>query len=171
MKGKIISVIGIIYIVLSVFVTKFLLDRNDYNVFETQNSYYYCNSEIKEYGATHLVLFEKMDDYTPIVGKNIYYFDANKELKNGVLASYDKDEKVFTIDDTNHSVENLLGVPKKGYFLLGTIINVLTTKVFYLIFIIVPVAFLLVYEIYLLILYVRNNKNRRDSNEENVNKN
>lgn len=171
MKRKILTVIGIIYIILSVFVTKFLLDRNDYNVFETENTYYYCNSAIKEYGSTHLVEFDKHEDYTSLIGKNVYYFDANKELKNDILEGYNKEENYFTIGDTNHDVDRLLGIPKRSYFLLGSIINLLTTKIFYLIFVIIPVAFLLVYEIYLLVLYVRNSKNRRDNNEKVTNKN
>lgn len=171
MKGKIITIIGVIYVILSVFVTKFLLDRNENNVFETEKAYYYCNSEIKEYGSTHLVKFDKLDDYSSLVGNDVYYFDTNKQLKNGKLESFDKKENVFSINETNHTVDNLLGVPKKGYFLLGSVINVLTTRVFYLIFIIIPIAFLFVYEIYLLSIYVRNSKNRRDNNEKNVSKN
>ena len=161
MKVKIITVVGIIYVLLSIVVTKFLLDRNDYGAFETGSNYYICNKEIKEFGSTNLVQFEKSDDYSSLINNKVYYFDESKNLKNDVLVGYDKEGKVFTIGEEKHNIEQLLGVPKKGYFLLGIIINFLTTKVFYLIFIIVPVAFLFVYEIYLLVDYIRGNKNRK----------
>ena len=167
MKGKVFAIICVIYVILSVFVTKFLLDRNDYGVFETKDNYYVCNSKIEEYSGTALVKFNKLDDYNKISNEKIYYFDE-KELKSGTLTSYDKEEKVFTVDENNYSVENLLGKPSNGYFLIGSLLSFLTTKVFYLIFIIIPVLILLIYEIYLLVKYVRNNKERKGSNNEKI---
>ena len=164
MKGKVLAVIGIVYIILSVFVTKFLLDRNDYGVFETKDNYYICNEAIKEYGSTTLVKFNKNADYTTMINEKVYYFDES-EIKNDTLAAYDKDGKVFTIGDTNHEIDSLLGKPEKGYALVGGLLNFLTTKIFYLIFIIVPVVCLLVYEIYLLVKYIRNGK---DNNNEKI---
>ncbi len=168
MKGKIIAIIGVIYVILSVFVTKFLLDRNDYGAFETNDNYYVCDKVIEEYSKGSLVKFTKMDDYSALVNEKVYYFDEDKTLKSAELVAYDKDEKIFTIGDINHSSDSLLGKPTKGYALVGAIISFLTTKVFYLLFIIIPVVFLLIYEIYLLTIYFRNGKNRKEANNEKM---
>ncbi len=166
MKGKIIAVVGVIYVILSVFVTKFLLDRNDYGVFETNDNYYVSDKTIDEYSNGSLVKFAKMDDYSSLVNEKVYYFNEGKQLKSATLGAYDKDEKVFTIESTNYNVENLLGKPSNGYILIGAILSFLTTKVFYLLFIIIPVVFLLIYEIYLLSIYIRGGKNRKEANDE-----
>ena len=166
MKGKLIVIIGIIYVILSVVVTKFLLDRNDYGAFETSSNYYVYSDKIEEYSNTSLVKFSKENDYTSLINKKVYYYNDDKEIQSDILTDYNKDEKIFTINDTNYNVEKMLGIPSKGYLLLGVIINFLTTKLFYLIFIIIPVTILLIYEIYLLFVYIRNGKSRKSDNNE-----
>ncbi len=168
MKRKVLIVIGIIYVLLTIMVTKFLLDKNKFGVYETKNNYFICSELIKEYPKTSLVRFSKNVDYTSLINDKVYYFDESKELKYDVLKSIEDDGMVFTINETKYNIDNLLGKANASYILLGGLLNFLTTKVFYLVFIIIPMTLLLIYEIYLFVAYIRNGKVGKDSNNAKI---
>ena len=161
MKSKLITVVGLIYVVLAIFVTKFLLDRNDFGVYELGDSYYMYNSSIVEFNKTSLVHFEKKGDYGNLVGEEVYYFNNDKILKKDELLSFSKDDKSFTVQSGEYGLENFLGKPDRGYFLLGSLLGFFTTKAVYLCLIIIPVFILLVYEVYLLFVYIKKDKKRK----------
>lgn len=166
MKKKLLIVLFIIYAVIALFATKTLLDRNEHGVFVTKNNYYVCNEKIKEYDGSSLVHFDKNADYEKMIGEEVYYFNNNNELKYDKLATLDKEKGLFGIGDFNYDIGNLLGKPDKAYQLVGSILNIITSRAFYFIFIIIPILCLFIYEIYLLVNYVSLNKGGKDNDNE-----
>ena len=165
MKRKSFLICGIIYTIIALIITGFLLIRNEYGVFETKNSYFLCDEAITEYRASSLVKFDKKINDEK-VDKEVYYFDENKNIKKDSLESFNQDEKVFTVNNSNYNYDNFLGIPSASFWGIGAIINFFTKKFVYLLFVIIPVTLLLGYEIYLLYLYIKNNKNKRELENE-----
>ena len=170
MKKKLLIVLFVIYAIVALVATKTLLDRNEHGVFVTKNNYYVCNDRIKEYDGSSLVHFDKNADYEKMVGEEVYYFDNNNELQHNKLASFDNEKGLFSVEEDNYDVGNLLGQPDKAYQLVGSILNIITSRAFYFIFIIIPILCLFIYEIYLLVNYVSLNKAGKDNDNENKSK-
>ena len=166
MKKKVFIILFIIYIVIVLIVTKTLLDKNENGVFVTNNYYYVCNENISEYDKSSLVRFNKKVDYEKMINTNVYYFDDNNNLQNGELSQYDKENETFTVNDVSYKNDKLLGKADKGYQFIGTLLNVLTSRVVYLILFIVPILILLVYEIIVFIKYICQDKNTVDKDEK-----
>jgi len=166
-KKKLLIVSLIIYIIIIIIATKALLDRNEYGVFATKNNYYICNEKIKEYDGSSLVNFDRNIDYEKLVNEEVYYFDLNNELQNGKLVMFDKEKEIFTIGELNYEKDKLLGIPNKAYQIVGSILNVVTSRAFYLLFVIVPVVGLFIYEIYLFVKYLSHEKeNVKEENND-----
>ena len=165
MKKKILVIALVIYALLVLVSTKALLDRNDYGVFETKSNNYYVG-EVEGYSSSSLLKFAKNVDYEKLVDKDVYYFERDKIIRNSKLTKYDSETETFTINGDNYKVNNFLGEVDKEYKTLGSILNVITSKGFYFIFIIIPIVVLFMFEIYLLVKYVDYNKNRKDNNNE-----
>ena len=165
MKKKVLVIALIIYALLVLISTKALLDRNEYGVFETKNNYYY-SGEVEGYAKSSLLKFAKNVDYEKLVDKEVFYFDKEKSLKYDKLSNYDSEKENLTINGDNYKKSNFLGVVDHEYKTVGTVLNLLTSKGFYFIFIIIPIVVLFMLEIYLLFKYVDYNKNRKDNNNE-----
>ncbi len=168
MKKKLLIVCFVIYLMVVLVAIKALLDRNELGVFETKNHYYVCNKKIKEYDASSLVHFDKNADYEKLVNEEVYYFDLNDELKIGELESFDKENEVFTIDGVEYEKEDrLLGRPDKAYQIVGSFLNIITSRAFYLIFVIIPIIGLFVYEIHLFKIYLSHEKDSKEEDDDN----
>lgn len=165
MKKKLLVIALIIYALLVLVSTKALLDRNEFGVFETKNNYYY-SGEVENYSKSSLLKFAKNVDLEKLIDKDVFYFDQNKVLQKGKLSAYDKEFDVPNVNGENIQKNNFLGVVDHEYKVLGSIFNVITSKGFYFIFIIIPIVVLFMLEIYLLFKYVDYNKNRKDNNNE-----
>ncbi len=170
MKKKVLIVFFVIYLIVIIFATKALLDRNERGVFETKNNYYICNKIIKEYDSSSLVHFDKSTDYEKLVEEEVYYFDINNELKNGKLESFDKENGTFIVDGDNYEKDRLLGRPDKAYQILGSFLNTITSRAFYLIFVIIPILGLFAYEIHLFMKYLSQEKEKDEDNDKKTKK-
>ena len=170
MKKKLLIVSFVIYLIIVLIATKALLDKNEYGVFETKNNYYVCNKAIKEYDKSSLVHFDRNDDYNKMIDDDVYYFDKNNELQSGKLTLYDKEKNIFSIDDVSYENDKLLGRPDKAYQIVGTILNIITSSAFYLLFVIIPVIVLFIYEIRLFIKYLSHAKEKEDNNDKKTEK-
>lgn len=162
MKKKMYVVAIVFYAIVVLIATKALLDRNEYGVFATKNNYYICNDIIKEYDASSLVRFDRNANYEKLVNEDVYYFDDNDKLQNGKLSSFDKESGVFSILDVSYEKDKLLGRPDKAYQIVGSILNIITSRAFYLIFVIIPFIGLFVYEIYLFVKYLSHGRNGKE---------
>ena len=173
MKKKLLIVTFIIYIIAVLIATKALLDRNEYGVFATKNNYYICNESIKEYDRSSLVRFDRNADYEKLVENDVYYFDMNNVLQSGKLTEYNKENGTFNIDGINYEKDKLLGRADKAYQIVGSVLNIITSRAFYLIFVIIPIIILFIYEIYLFVKYLSHSKNEKgiDNDKKNEKKN
>ena len=165
MKKKILVIVLIIYALLVLISTKALLDRNENGVFETKSNYYY-SGEIANYPKSSLLKFAKNVDCKELVDQDVFYFDNDKTLKVDKLSNYDEEKEELTIAGEKVRKSYFLGVVDKEYKVLGSILNVITSKGFYFVFIIIPIVILFMFEIYLLFKYVDYNKNRKGNNNE-----
>ena len=166
MKKKLLIISFAIYMVIVFIATKTLLDRNEYGVFVTKNGYYICDERIKEYDKSSLVHFDKNADYEKMIDEDIYYFDNDGELKKDKLTLWDKENNLFSINDVSYDKDKILGRPDKAYQIVGSILNIITSRAFYLIFIIIPIIALFIYEIYLFVKYLSHEKNGKVSNDD-----
>ena len=166
MKKRLLIISLIIYIIIVLIATKALLDRNEYGVFATKNNYYICNEKIREYDKSSLVHFERNVDYEKMIDEDVYYFDKNGELQKGKLTLLDKENNLFSINDVSYEKEKLLGRPDKAYQIVGSILNIITSRAFYLIFVIIPIIGLFIYEIYLFVKYLSHEKNGKELNDD-----
>lgn len=166
MKKKLLIFSFIIYIIIAIIATKALLDRNEYGVFVTKNNYYICNEKIKEYDGSSLVRFAKNVDYEEMIDEEVYYFDTDNDLKKDKLVSYDKEQSLFSINNEVFEGDKVLGRPDKAYQIVGSLLNIITSRAFYLIFVIIPILALFIYEIRLLVIYVAHSKNRKDNEDD-----
>ena len=165
MKKKLLVIALIIYAILVLISTKALLDRNEYGVFETRNNYYY-SGEVQNYSKSSLLKFAKNVDLEKLVDKEVFYFDKDRSLKYDKLAAYDKEKETLTINGENYKKFNFLGEVDHEYKVVGSLLNLITSKGFYFIFIIIPIVVLFMLEIYLFFKYIDYNKNRKDNNNE-----
>ena len=166
MKKKLLIITFILYIVIALIATKALLDRNEYGVYVTKSNYYICNGIIKEYDESSLVRFAKNVDYEKMVEEDIYYFNKDNELKVDKLVDYDKDTEKLNINGDVYDKEVVLGRPDKAYQIVGSLLNIITSRAFYLIFVIIPILGLFIYEIYLLVQYMAQNKAGKDKDND-----
>lgn len=166
MKKKLLITSFVIYLIIILIATKALLDRNDYGAFETKNSYFICNEKIKEYDKSSLVHFDKNTDYEKMVEEDIYYFDKNSELQIGKLTSFNKESEIISVNELAIEKEKVLGRPDKAYQLIGSLLNILTSRAFYLIFVIIPIIGLFICEIYMFVKYLSHEKNGKELDDD-----
>ena len=165
MKKKVLIIALVVYALVVLISTKALLDRNEYGVFETKNNYYY-SGKVENYLESSLLKFSKNVDYSKLFDKEIYYFNADANLALGKLASYDAESEILDINGEKYKPRSILGVVNNEYKVIGSILNILTSKGFYFVFIIIPIVVLFMYETYLLVKYIDYNKNRKDNSDE-----
>ena len=166
MKKKLLIVTLVIYIVIVLIATKALLDRNEYGVFVTKNNYYICNERIKEYDKSSLVHFDRNADLEKMIEKEVYYFDKDGVLQIGKITQVDSEKELVSIDELSFEKGKVLGRPDKAYQIVGSIINILTSRAFYLIFVIIPIIGLFIYEIYLFVKYLSREKDGEKENND-----
>ena len=165
MKKKVLIIALVVYAFVVLISTKALLDRNAYGVFETKNNYYY-SGKVENYLESSLLKFSKNVEYSELVDKEIYYFNADAKLSLSKLESYDSEKGYFFLEGEKYKRSSILGEVDSEYKVIGSILNILTSKGFYFIFIIIPIVVLFMYETYLLVKYIDSNKNGKDNNDE-----
>ena len=169
MKRKLLISLLILYVIIAAISTKALLDRNEHGVFELTNNYYICSEKIKEYDSSSLVRFAKNVDFEKYVEEEVYYFNKDNELKYNKIESFDKDKGVVTIDGDNYAKGFVLGKPDKAYKIVGSILNFITSSSVYLVFVIIPILILFIYEIYLLVDNAANDKKEKENDKDDKN--
>lgn len=159
MKKIAINILIIIYFLVALLITYFLLSYNKYNTVEINNKYILTLKEDNEkYKKSDLLIISKENELEN--NDYVFYYDT---YASNVIVKYEKIAKVEKINEGEQEVildnelvlssENILGKEKNtvSYHLLGTIFNILTSKWGYLLIIIFPMLIAFVYEIYSII--------------------
>ena len=166
----------IIYVLL---VTGFILCKNNFGytqiskfVFLTinQNNYEYIDdSELGE-------LIVIREDNEVKNGDVIYYYSVVDEqyvVKSGFVKNIITSDKedIFVLDDQNNitvSSNRLIGTTMSSYSNLGDILDVLTSSVGFLVFVLLPIILIFAYKIYELIIIVSNERKVLDVNDDEL---
>lgn len=151
----------VVYVLIAIFTTAFLLNRNDYSVTEFgKYSLLIANDdELKPYYSNGtLLVISKTDDIN--VGDEIFYYDTySNELvvKYNIVTKKEKitdDEITYTTkDNAVLSSEYVIGSSKTTtqYSGIGAILNVLQSKWGFLFIIVFPLFLAFIYELYAVI--------------------
>lgn len=174
MKGflKILGVILLIpYILIAITLTVFLLNYNEYGITEIGG-----NTLIKvtddslspNYKKGDLIVVKNTSNDDINANDNIFFYEQNAEKKTVIIniarviskKKVTEEETTFKLEgDVDYSSEYVIGkvTDAKVYGTLGTILSTLESRWVFLIFIIVPILFIFLYEIYEFVLEVKRN--------------
>lgn len=158
-----------IVIVIDISLTVYLLNYNQYNVAEFKDkSILIIDKKIDRFEKGDLVVVKKTPNKDFKVGDNVFFYDTdpkativnfgkinevndNKELNNTFMMSNDyilSDESIIGKADT-----------AKIYHKWGSVLGFITSRWVFLIFVIIPILVLFLYQLYLLILEIKKAKN------------
>lgn len=162
------GVVGTIYIVVAVFTTAFLLNRNDYSVteFGSASMFIVNDGELEpDYSDNTLLVVSKKSNDDIKIGDKIFFYDTYSNEKVIKFNEVIKKEKVtdtettFTTKDNSvFSSEFVLGTEDStsNYAMLGSVLNVLQSKWGFLFIIVFPLFLAFIYEIYAIIKEIKN---------------
>ena len=168
MKKGLKIVIGIfvcIYLVVVVFTTGFLLNKNDYGVSSFLGKYLIAidddslEPDYKEHSL--LVINPVKNDDVEIGDKIFYYYDTKHQIKFTEVTRKEKineEEVTYTLrDNTLVSSEYVLGSEKTVTSLsfLGKLLYILQSKWGFLIIVVFPLFLAFIYEIYAIVKEVK----------------
>lgn len=148
MKKVIINIIFVIYLFLTIIITGTLLSYNERNITEINNNYIITLKDNKDYSQNNLLIIKKNNKVKE--NEKIFYYD-NKKIKINTVKKIDETKQTIVLEDeTIITKEEVLGKTNetKNLPLLGQVYNTLTSRLGYLLIIILPMLLAFVYEIY-----------------------
>lgn len=164
---KVLKVVGIvlavIYAIVAITLTIFLLNYNKYNITELGDKSLIIvrDEELKpDFQKGDLVIVKKTNNQNIKIGDKIFFYDNYKDTVSVNLGTViekeivTKDETTYIMDgDHAVSSEYVIGSTKtsKSYSTLGTILSILESRFGFLFMIIFPILILFIYEIYVVI--------------------
>ena len=159
MKRIILSVIAVIYLVISILMTSYLLHYNDYNIAEFgKTTYVTLDKKLGEYKEGSLLKITK--DISNIkAGDGLFYYDT---FNTSMKVSYTKVTSVDKISDNEYTytMENgsmisssyvIGGTEQTKSYGIGKIVDFLASRWGYLLFIVLPILIVFIYELYVLV--------------------
>ena len=169
---KILGVILLIpYIIIAITLTIFLLNYNDYGVTEIGGKTLITVDDdtlapTYKKGDLLVVKNQNPDEINP--NDYIFFYEQNREKKTVIInlarviskRKINDTETTFKLEgDVDYSSEYVIGTNKdvKVYDSLGSILSTLESRWVFLIFIIVPLLFIFLYEIYEFVIEVKKN--------------
>lgn len=168
--GKILLALLLIpYLVIVIFLTACLLNYNDYNLTEFGRNTLIMigQDEIEGFNQGDLVVVFKNKNKDINVGDNIFFYDTTSKEN---VVSYAKvenkvditrSESTFTIEGGYKlSSEYVIGKEStcKTYKNVGTVLSVLESRWGFLFFVIFPIILIFMYEVYMLIMELRESR-------------
>ena len=163
------GIIFIPYILIVIVVTICLLNYNKYGVTELGN-YTLVIVEDAALNPTNqkgdLLVVEKKDNDSILKDDYIFFYEQDKESKTVIInlakvlntRKVTEKERTFTIEGNyEYSSEYVIGAMKdaKVYHTIGGILGILESRWVFLLFIILPILFIFLYELYEFILEVK----------------
>ena len=156
MKKIVFELLTVFYLIIAIFTTAFLLSYNTYNIAETENkTYYVAKNNNKEYHYGDLIIINHKNKDNLKKNEYIFYYNTHKKMIVGfkkikAVEKITKNETTCLLDNDNYiSSEYVIGslnntdiIPVIGYPIL-----LFTSTWGYLIFIVLPLFCLFIYEI------------------------
>ena len=171
MKGFLKFIGGIffvLYLIVVIILTVFLLNYNDYNITVLGNKSYIPLTEqnLGEYQKGDLLVVEKVSNDDININDMIFFYETDMAKKT-VNINYGRvinkrkisdTETTFTMDgNVEFSSEYVIGSSKntKVYSGLGTLLAYLESRWIFLLVVVLPILFIFLYEIYAIIQEVK----------------
>lgn len=166
MKKGLKIVIGIvvcIYLIVVIFTTGFLLNKNDYGVSQFLGKYLIAiddDSLTPDYKEHSLLVLDPVKDTDIEIGDRIFYYDATMTTRQIKFTEVTRKEKVndnevtyVLRDNTLVSSQYVLGSEKTATSLsfLGKLLYILQSKWGFLLIVVFPLFLAFIYEIYAII--------------------
>ncbi len=158
-----------IIIVIDVILTIYLLNYNQYNVAVFGNkSFLVMNKKIEGFKEGDLLIVKKNENSEFKAGDHVFFYDTisketivNYGKINAVNDNKDKPNSFIMSNNYLLSDENIIGKGEtsKVYSGWGSILGFITSRWIFLIFIILPILVLFIYEAYLLVIEIKKAKN------------
>lgn len=181
--GKIVlGILITIYAVVAIFLTACLLNYNDFKITEFgSKSLIVVNDEELEpnYKKGSLLVVDKKNADQIKVGDSIIFYNTyNNQVSLAIsevifVEKVNEEETTYTISGNyDISSEYLVGSTNdtKIYPVVGSILGLLESRAGFLIFIIFPISIAFLYEIYVLIVEVKDSKKKNKKTKKEVKK-
>ena len=174
MKGFL-KVLGIVilvpYIIIAIVITVFLLNYNQYGVTELGDKTLIIVKDdalLPSYKKGDLLVVTKTPSSQINVNDYIFFYEQSREKKTVIInlgrviskREVNEVETTYKLEgDVDYSSEFVIGSTNnvKVYRSLGTIVDALESRWVFLLFIIVPILFIFLYELYEFVLEVKRN--------------
>ena len=164
----VISIVICVYLIMVVFTTAFLLNRNEYGVSKFAGKYLVLVEEdtLEPDFKKHALLFiDSVDRNDVEIGQKVFYYDTygtEHKIKFTEVTQKDEvneNEITFTMKDNTHvSSQYVLGTEKSTHALngFGKILYVVQSKWGFLFIVVFPLFLAFIYEIYAIYKELKN---------------
>lgn len=163
----ILSIIISLYLIVIVFTTAFLLNRNDYGVSSFAGKYLLLVEEekIDDFDVDTLLFISPVDNKDIEVGQKVFYYDTYSTEHLIKFSEVTRKEEVnekettFTFKDNGSiSGQYVLGTKEStsSFHFLGKILSVLQSKWGFLLLVVFPLFLAFIYEIYAIYKEIKN---------------
>ena len=184
MKKIVLWIIAVIYLVVSILMTSYLLHYNDYNLAEYgSKTYVTLDKDLGEYKKGSLLAINK-DIFAIKEGDGLFYYDSfstSMKVEYSKVLSTEKisdKEVTYTIENGNMlSSEYVIGgTAQTSSYPLGGIVDFLSSRWGYLFVIVLPILVVFIYELYALIRELvpkkakKVNKAKKEDNDDKAQK-
>lgn len=165
MKKIVWSILGLVYILITVMITIFLLAHNDYNLAEIgDNTYFVIKNDNEKYDKGDLLLIDHTKSNNIAIGKDIFYYNTYTDSMKVDIAKI-VDVEVISSKETTYLLDNDAYISSEYVIgsmddvrivpILGYIVGALESTWGYLLFIVLPLFLMFVFEIYSIVKEVR----------------
>ncbi len=165
MKKITLYLLGIIYIILTAVITVFLLSKNEYNLTEiNDNTYYVVTNDNKKYNKGDLLLINHNNSNKISKGKYIFYYNTYTKKMQVDIAKI-KETEIISETETTYLLDNDAYISSEYVIgstdlvkvvpIIGYLIMILESTWGYLIFIVLPLFIMFLYEIHSIIKETR----------------
>ena len=158
------SILQVIIIIFVILVTVFVLCKNKYGYTEIANhNFSYISNEdtkyIKDTTKGDLLIIKK--DSSIKQGDNIYYYVyKNKYTIRQAKIVKIEDSSIYISDSTNIDQSKVIGKSHKIIHKLGGIISFFETKIGFILFIILPLVIIFIYQVFKFISTIKEEKSK-----------
>ena len=159
------------YIIIAIILTVFLLNYNKYGVTELGGKTYIPvtdNELLPNYKKGDLLVVKKVSNDSINANDYIFFYEQNQEKKTVIInlarvvskRYISETETTYRLEgDVDYSSEYVIGSTKetKVYENLGSVVAALESRWVFLIFVILPILFIFLFELYAFAIEVKKN--------------
>ena len=169
---KILGIVLLVpYVIIAIILTVFLLNYNKYGVTEMGGKTYIpvtSNELMPNYKKGDLLVVKNAKNDEINENDYIFFYEQNQEKKDVVInlarvvskRVINENETTYTLEgDVAYSSEYVIGTKRdtKVYGSLGSIVSILESRWVFLIFVILPILFIFLFELYTFAIEVKKN--------------